>query len=91
MAEKQDDDIQEDRFGFKHMTTTQEAIISFALFIMGGILIAANLVPLMGHTDLSPAYLGLVMVTAGYFFAVESIRELEEKDHFLSRKLRKKD
>jgi positive regulator of sigma E activity len=84
-------EIEQDRFGLKHMSTEQEVIASFALYLMGTLLIVANIVPLIGHVDLGPAMLGLVMAAAGYLFVIESVRELEEKDHFLARKLRKKD
>lgn len=78
---------EKDRFGLKKMTTNQEVAISFALFILGSLLVLSNLLPLAGVVDFKPAVLGLVMVGTAYLFAIESIRELEEKEHFLSRKL----
>ncbi len=77
----------EDRFGFKKMNTNQEVAASFTLFVLGSLLVISNVMPLIGLVDLAPAVLGLVMLGTGYLFAIESIRELEEKDHFLSRKL----
>lgn len=82
---------EEDRFGLPKMTTNQEVAISFTLFALGTLLVLSGLYPLAQITDLGPAFLGVVMMGAGYLFAIESIRELEEKDHFLSRKLMKKD
>ncbi|MFT4892967.1 MAG: putative membrane protein YiaA [Candidatus Nanohaloarchaea archaeon] len=82
---------EEDRFGLPKMTTNQEVAVSFTLFVLGTLLVLSGLYPLSQVADLGPAFLGVVMMGAGYLFAIESIRELEEKDHFLSRKLMKKD
>lgn len=76
-----------DKFGLKKMTTNQEVAASFTLFILGALLVISNMMPLLGAVDMSPAVLGLVMLGTGYLFAIESIRELEEKDHFLARRL----
>ncbi|MFT4868075.1 MAG: hypothetical protein ACI9LV_000689 [Candidatus Nanohaloarchaea archaeon] len=81
----------EDRFGLPKMTTNQEVAVSFTLFVLGTLLVLSGLYPLSTYADLGPAFLGVVMMGAGYLFAIESIRELEEKDHFLSRKLMNKD
>ncbi len=78
---------EKDRFGLKKMTTNQEVAISFTLFVLGTLLIISNLLPLVGVVEFKPAALGLVMVGTAYLFAIESIRELEEKEHFLSRRL----
>lgn len=77
-----------DRFGLKHMTTNQEVAVSFILLIAGTIYVVSNLIPLSHVANVRPAFLGLVMMGVSYLFLVESIRELEEKDHFLARKLR---
>jgi divalent metal cation (Fe/Co/Zn/Cd) transporter len=82
--------MEEDRFGFKKMTTDQEVVISFTLFLLGNLLLVSSFLPLIGVVDLAPAILGTIMIGTGYLFAVESVRELEEKDHFLARKLAKK-
>ncbi|MFB6213686.1 MAG: hypothetical protein ABEJ07_03955 [Candidatus Nanohaloarchaea archaeon] len=78
-----------DRFGLKKLSTNQEVAASFTLFTLGSLLVIANMLPLVGIVDMAPATLGLLMIGTGYLFAVESIRELEEKDHFLARKLEK--
>lgn len=80
-----------DRFGLKHMTDEQEVAISFSLFILGNVFVISNLVPLLGHMQVTLGILGLVTLTTSYFFMVESVRELEEKDHFLSRKLKRRE
>ncbi len=72
------------------MSINQEIAVSFALFTLGVLLVISNILPLVGLIDLAPAVLGLVMIGTGYLFAIESIRELEEKDHFLARKLEQK-
>ncbi|MFB6217015.1 MAG: hypothetical protein ABEJ72_08630 [Candidatus Aenigmatarchaeota archaeon] len=82
---------EKDRFGLKKMTTNQEVAVSFALFVLGMLLVLSALYPLAKLYDLRAAFLGMVMIATAYLFAVESIRELEEKDHFLSRKLMKSD
>ncbi|MBC5793418.1 MAG: hypothetical protein H8Z69_05295 [Nanohaloarchaea archaeon] len=78
-----------DRFGLPKMTTNQEVAISFALFSLGTLLILSVLYPLSNMMEIGPAYMGVIMTATGYFFAIESIRELEEKDHFLSKRLMK--
>ncbi|PSG99839.1 MAG: hypothetical protein BRC28_02625 [Nanohaloarchaea archaeon SW_4_43_9] len=82
---------EEDRFGIPSMTTNQEVAVSFTLFVLGTLLVLSGLYPLSEIADLGPAFLGVVMMGSGYLFAIESIRELEEKDHFLSRKLMNKE
>lgn len=76
-----------DRFGFKKLSTNQEVAASFTLFILGTLLVISNLLPIAGMIEVAPAVLGLITIATGYLFAIESIRELEEKDHFLARKL----
>lgn len=76
-----------DRFGLNKMSTNQEVAASFTLVVMGTLLVIANLLPLVGFVELGPAALGIILIGTGYLFAIESIRELEEKDHFLSRVL----
>ena len=86
MSEEPEKDI----FGLKKMSINQEVVISFTLFTLGMMLIIATYLPIIGMYDLGPGILGLIMVATGYLFAIESIRELEEKDHFLSRLLERK-
>ena len=81
---------QKDRFGLKKMSTNQEVAVSFTLFVLGLLVTVSTLIPAMGLIDLRPAVLGLVMISTAYLFAVESIRELEERDHFLSKRLMNK-
>ena len=76
-----------DRFGLPKMTTNQEVAISFTLFTLGVLLVLSVLYPVSRVMEIGPAFLGMIMMGAGYLFAVESIRELEEKDHFLSSRL----
>lgn len=73
------------------MTNEQEVALSFGLFLIGNILVISNIVPLIGHFEIGLALLGLVILATSYLFMVESVRELEEEDHFLSRKLRKQE
>src|SRR6056297_1640093 len=84
------EEVERDRFGLKKMTTNQEVAVSFALFTLGNLLILSVLFPIARMYQIGPAFLGLIMTATGYLFAVESIRELEEKDHFLASRLMKK-
>jgi len=92
MTEQKDNDDGrvEDRFGLPKLSSNQEVAISFTLFILGTLLVLSVLYPVSQMVRIGPAFLGLVMIATGYAFAIESIRELEEKDHFLSRRLMKK-
>lgn len=78
-----------DRFGLPKMSVKQEVAISFTLFVLGSLLVLSVLLPVSRMIDIGPAFLGMIMLATGYVFAIESIRELEEEDHFLSRKLMK--
>jgi len=84
-----EDSIEKDKFGLPYLTTTQEVAVSFTLLSAGLILVLSTLATLSGHVDLGPAMLGTLMMVTAYLFLVESVRELEEKDHFLSEKLGK--
>ena len=87
---KEAEQAERDRFGLKKMTTNQEVAISFALFVLGTLMVLSVLYPVSGMMDIGPAFLGLIMIATGYLFAVESVRELEEKDHFLASRLMEK-
>lgn len=87
MTEEQE--VERDRFGLKKMTTNQEVAISFTLFTLGVLLVLSVLYPISQVMDIGPALMGMIMIGTGYLFAIESIRELEEKDHYLARKLMK--
>jgi len=76
-----------DRFGLPKMTVKQEVAVSFTLFVLGNILVLSVLVPMQRYSNVLPAFLGIVMIATAFTFAIESIRELEEEDHFLSRTL----
>lgn len=88
MTKNESEEIK-DRFGLPKMTTKQEVAISFTLIMLGTLLVLSVLIPIHEMVDIGPAFLGIVMILTGYTFAIESIRELEEEDHFLSRKLMK--
>lgn len=81
---------EQDRFGLTKMSTNQEVAVSFTLFTLGMLIMFADLMPVSKVIDLRPTALGVVMISTAYLFAIESIRELEERDHFLSKRLMKK-
>lgn len=87
---KEAEKAERDRFGLKKMTTNQEVAISFTLFTLGNLLVLSVLFPIARMYQIGPAFLGMIMTATGYLFAIESIRELEEKDHFLASRLMKK-
>ncbi len=87
---KEAEKAERDRFGLKKMTTNQEVSISFTLFTLGNLLVLSVLYPVSKMTEIGPAFLGMIMTATGYLFAIESIRELEEKDHFLASRLMEK-
>jgi len=91
--EKEDSEVDEsevqekDVFGLPKMSTNLEVGISFTLFILGMLMVISVVYAVKDIVDTGPAMLGLVMLALSYLFAIEAIRELEEKDHFLSRRL----
>jgi len=80
-----------DRFGLKYLTTTQEVAISFVLLVAGFVYLGSAIYPLLDDQTFLPAALGMLMLAVAYLFLLESVRELEEEDHFLSRKLEQTD
>lgn len=83
----EEDVKQEDIFGLPKLSTNAEVGISFTLFVLGNLLVFSVLYTT--GTLVAPSTLGLTMIMVSYFFMMEAVRELEEKDHFLSRKLMK--
>jgi hypothetical protein len=84
---EEDDVRQEDVFGLPKLSTNAEVGISFTLFVLGNLLVFSVLYAT--NTLVAPSALGLMMIAVSYFFMIEAVRELEEKDHFLSEKLMK--
>jgi hypothetical protein len=80
---------QRDIFGLPKMSTNAEVAISFTLYVLGILLLFSVIYPARAHISMEAASLGLTLIAVSYFFMIESVRELEEKDHFLSRKLMK--
>ncbi|MFB6192984.1 MAG: hypothetical protein ABEK00_01935 [Candidatus Nanohaloarchaea archaeon] len=78
---------EKDIFGLPKLTLNAEVGISFTLFVLGSLLLFSVMYPLRYAVDLMPAFLGYLMVMAAYFFSIESIRELEDKEHYLSERL----
>jgi hypothetical protein len=78
---------EEDIFGLPKMSTNMEVGISFTLFILGMLMVFSVIYSVADVIDVGPGLIGILMLGVSYLFAIEAIRELEEKDHFLSRKL----
>ncbi len=73
------------------MTTNQEVAVSFGLFVIGTILVAANFLVVIDMIYWQLAAVGMLIMMTGYLFAIEAVRELEEKDHFLARILERRE
>lgn len=84
------DKDQEDIFGLPKMSTNMEVAISYFLFVLGILMVLSVVYPVREFISINAVYVGLLMVGVAYVFAMESVRELEEKDHFLSRRLMKR-
>lgn len=78
---------QKDKFGLPKLSTNQEVIISFTLFSVGTILTGTHLLMVSQWIHWQTAALGIIMMATGYLFAIETVRELEEKDHVLAKYL----
>lgn len=85
-----DEDGKEDIFGLPKMSTKLEIAISYVLFILGVLMILSAVSHFSYLLPMNMVYLGLLMIGVAYVFTMEAIRELEEEDHFLSRRLMKK-
>jgi len=80
------EEVQEkDIFGLPKLSTNAEVAISFTLFTLANLMLTSQLYT--QNLFNSPAAFALIMNAVAYFFIIEAVRELEEKDHFLSRKL----
>jgi uncharacterized membrane protein YiaA len=85
-----DEEGREDIFGFPKMSTNMEIAVSYVLFVLGVLMVLSVVYPARAFISIQAVYVGLLMIGVAYVFAMESVRELEEKDHFLSRRLMKK-
>ena len=85
MPDDEEEVREEDVFGLPKLATNAEVGISFTLFVLGNLLVFSVLYNFQLLTP--PAVLGLIMNAVAYLFMMEAVREFEEKDHFLSRKL----
>ena len=85
-----DEDGKEDIFGLPKMSTKLEIAISYVLFVLGVMVVLSSVYHFRSIVPMNMIYLGLLMIGVAYVFTMEAIRELEEEDHFLSRRLMKK-
>lgn len=84
------EDREKDIFGLPKIHIDAELGISFTLMILG-VLVLFSVAHTVGMATEPAFLLGIMLILTSYLFVVESVRELEEKDHFLSRKLMKKE
>lgn len=90
MIETRDEDGKEDIFGLPKMSTKLEIAISYVLFVLGVLMVLSIIYPVRSLVPINAIYVGLLMIGVSYVFVMEAVRELEEEDHFLSRRLMKK-
>ncbi len=90
MIETKDKDGKEDIFGLPKMSVDLEIAISYVLFVLGVLMVLSAVYPVRSLLPMNVIYTGVLMLAVAYLFAMEAIRELEEEDHFLSRRLMKK-
>lgn len=79
-------DREKDIFGLPKLDSNAELGISFTLMILG-VLVLYSTFYTVGQGANPAVILGLMLVATAYLFVLESVRELEQKDHFLSSKL----
>lgn len=86
---EQYEDRDKDIFGLPKLHIDAELGTSFTLMILG-VLVLFSVAHSVGIA-MEPAFLlGILLIAVSYLFAIEAVRELEEKDHFLSRRLMKR-
>jgi protein-S-isoprenylcysteine O-methyltransferase Ste14 len=90
LIDTENEDGKEDIFGLPKMSTNLEIAISYVLFVLGILMVLSAVYPVRSIVPINVIYVGLLMVGVAYVFTMEAIRELEEEDHFLSRRLMKK-
>ena len=79
-----------DIFGLPKIDSDAELGISFTLMILGSLVLYSTFYT--NGLGTNPAViLGLMLVATAYLFVLESVRELEQKDHFLSERLMQKE
>lgn len=75
-----------DNFGLPKMSTEAEMGLSMTLFI-SGLMMVISVFYFHSPPETMQAYVGLILMGSAYLFSTEAVRELNEKDHFLARKL----
>lgn len=84
------EDREKDIFGLPKLHLDAELGISFTLMILG-VLVLFTFAHTLGLAAEPVFLLGILLVATSYLFVVEAVRELEEKDHFLSKRLMSKE
>lgn len=83
-------DREKDIFGLPKLDSNAELGISFTLMILGALVLYSTFYT-AGLGGNPAVILGFMLVATAYLFVLESVRELEQKDHFLSERLMKKE
>lgn len=83
-------DREKDVFGLPKLDSNAELGISFTLMILGSLVLYSTFYT--NGLGANPAViLGFMLIATAYLFVLESVRELEQKDHFLSSRLMSKE
>jgi hypothetical protein len=80
----------EDKFGLPKLSTEAEMGLSMTLFV-SGLMMVISVFYFHAPPETMQAYVGLILMGSAYLFSTEAVRELNEKDHFLARKLMNKE
>jgi hypothetical protein len=83
-------DREKDIFGLPKLDSNAELGISFTLMILGALVLYSTFYT-AGLGSNPAVILGFMLVATAYLFVLESVRELEQKDHFLSSRLMSKE
>jgi hypothetical protein len=83
-------DREKDIFGLPKLDSNAELGISFTLMILGSLVLYSTFYT-AGLGSNPAVILGFMLVATAYLFVLESVRELEQKDHFLSSRLMSKE
>jgi len=90
MAEDKESDTNpervKDKFGLPKMSTEEEMGLSMALFL-SGLMMVISVFYFHEPPESMQAYVGLLLIGTAYLFSIEAVRELNEKDNFLAKKL----
>ncbi|MFB6175006.1 MAG: hypothetical protein ABEJ87_03430 [Candidatus Nanohalobium sp.] len=81
---------EKDKFGLPKLSTEAEMGLSMTLFV-SGLMMVISVFYFHHPPEVMQAYVGLLLIGTAYLFSTEAVRELNEKDHFLAKRLMKRE